>query len=254
MKKLDLSVGILSWKSDDVLDNTLKTYINNGLLDMVNDVTILFQEFSKKDYDIAVKYGLNLIGLNKNIGIGNGFKKLVINTNTNNILLLEHDWNLIENQLITYKRIEEGLNLLNNGFQCIRYRHQKKFGEPLFSKKYIGKELTEYDKIADNYGTHLLDSIYWCNPSIIFPEQIKFENGWFTTTSRWANFTNNPCLYKKEFYLSIIEPFMGIGIDLEYNISNWWSRQNFKVAQGNGLFKHNDFIKYGILKNNNLLI
>jgi hypothetical protein len=43
----------------------------------------------------------------------------------------------------------------------------------------------------------------------------------------------------------VIEPFMGEGIDLERKIAYWWPRQNFKVAHNEGLFKHNDYQKYG---------
>ena len=48
MEKLPISIGILSWKSGQTLVNTLTTYHDNGLFDLVNDVCILFQEFSKK--------------------------------------------------------------------------------------------------------------------------------------------------------------------------------------------------------------
>ena len=38
----------------------------------------------------------------------------------------------------------------------------------------------------------------------------------------------------------------GDGIDLEGNISKWWATQNYKVAHGEGLFKHNDLKKHGM--------
>ena len=54
------------------------------------------------------------------------------------------------------------------------------------------------------------------------------------------------CLYKKDFYLQVVDNFKGEFDLLENNISYWWARQNFKVAQGEGLFTHNDIQKYGI--------
>jgi len=56
--------------------------------------------------------------------------------------------------------------------------------------------------------------------------------------SKYANQTNNPCLYKKEFYLKNIAPFAGQGVDLEGKIDGWWQEQNFTVAHGEGLFTH----------------
>jgi hypothetical protein len=52
-------------------------------------------------------------------------------------------------------------------------------------------------------------------------------------------------LYKKDFYLKTVEQFAGEGIALEGNISKWWAKQDFKVAHGEGLFKHLDEGKYG---------
>jgi hypothetical protein len=101
MEKLPISIGILSWHSGQVLVDTLTTYHNNGLFDMVNDVTILFQEVTTQDIEIARHFGLNFIGLQKNIGIGMGILKLAQNAETDNFLILEHDWNLIENKETT---------------------------------------------------------------------------------------------------------------------------------------------------------
>ena len=79
MEKLPISIGILSWHSGQVLVDTLTTYYENGLFDIVNDVTILFQEFNEQDYQIAKHFGLNVIGMNSNIGIGKAFIKLTEN-------------------------------------------------------------------------------------------------------------------------------------------------------------------------------
>ena len=96
MDKLPISIGILAWNSGQVLVDTLTTYHQNGLFDMVNDTTILFQEFSEQDYQIAKHFGLDFIGLTKNIGIGQAFIKLTENAESDYVLVLEHDWNLIE--------------------------------------------------------------------------------------------------------------------------------------------------------------
>ncbi len=243
--KLPISIGILSWHSGQVLVDTLTTYHQNGLLNMVNDVTILFQEFNEQDYQIAKHFGLDFIGLTNNIGIGNAFIKLTENASTDNVLILEHDWNLIEDEFTTGHRLISGLQLLDNGYDAIRYRHRIQPGHPHFSFQYQGRELDYYDKEIECTSPHLLDSVHWCDPSINFPEHIKKDGEYFVTTSRWGNWTNNPTLYKKQFYLDTVRPFAGDGIELEGNISKWWAQQTYKVAHGEGLFKHNDWQKYG---------
>jgi len=245
MEKLPISIGILSWHSGQVLVDTLTTYYENGLFDMVNDTTILFQEFNEQDYQITKHFGLDCIGLTNNIGIGKAFIKLTENAQTDNVLVLEHDWNLIENAETTYDRLKSGLELLDGNIDVVRYRHRYQPGNPHFSFQYQGRELEYYDSEIECTSPHLLDSVHWCNPKESFPEHIGQSGEYFLSTSRYGNWTNNPCLYKKQFYLDIVKQFAGDGIALEGNISKWWAKQSYGVAHGEGLFKHNDWQKYG---------
>jgi hypothetical protein len=243
--KLPISIGILAWNSRQVLVDTLTTYYNNGLLDMVNDVTILFQEVTPQDIQIATHFGIDCIGLQENIGIGKAFKRLTESAQSEHVLILEHDWNLIEDKETTYNTLSKSILAIEMGLDVVRLRHRKDPGNPHFSFQYKGRELTYYDDWHEITSPHLLDSIHWCESDVEFPEQIQKLGDMFYTTSRYGNWTNNPCLYKKDFYLNVIEPFMGEGIDLERKIAYWWPRQDFKVGHNEGLFKHNDWQKYG---------
>lgn len=245
MKKLPISIGILSWHSGQVLVDTLTTYHNNGLFDMVNDVTILFQEVNQQDIEIASHFGLDFIGLQKNIGIGQAFIRLTENAKEDYVLVLEHDWNLIENRETTYKTLSQSVSAIELGLDVVRLRHRKNPGNPHFSFRHKGKELTYYDDEIGCTSPHLLDSLHWCEPNVEFPEYIQKIGDMFYTTSRYGNWTNNPCLYKKEFYLDTVKPFAGEGIALEGNISKWWAQQEYKVGHNEGLFVHNDWQKYG---------
>lgn len=245
MNKLPISVGILSWKSNQVLANTLKSYEKNGLLDMVTDVTIFFQEFNTEDRALAKQFGIKCIGSQANIGIGQAFTQLANNASQPWLMLLEHDFELIESKYITHKRLVQGLELLKSNIDVVRYRHRKKYGEPLFTKNaYKGHELEFWDSRAELNSVHLLDCIHWITKPEQLYKQITKEEGFFKTSSRWANWTNNPVLLQTNFYKDKISQFSGLGIDLEYNIHAWWPKQGFMVAQGEGLFRHNDFKKY----------
>ena len=72
MEKLPISIGILSWKSGQTLVNTLQTYFERQFLHQVNDVCILFQEVSEQDKQMLNHFGIPYIGLENNIGIGQG--------------------------------------------------------------------------------------------------------------------------------------------------------------------------------------
>ncbi len=247
MEKLPISIGILAWHSGQTLVNTLHSYYLNGLLEMVDDVTIFFQETTHEDIDIANHFSVNYIENDTNVGIGKAFIELAKNAKTDRILFLEHDWKLIEAKKTTYNRLSSGLELINNGFNLVKYRHRKTPGVPLFSQRpYQGNELNHYDSEMDLVSPHLLESIHWVdNPEVDFNEQITKQGEYFTTTSRWGNWSNNPGLFDTQFYINTVEPFAGGGIDLEGKIGGWWARQEFKVAHGEGLFKHEDLKKFG---------
>ena len=246
MNKLPISIGILSWHSGQTLVNTLYSYHVNGLLDMVEDVTIFFQETTDEDRKIASHYAIPFIESKENIGIGKALIELAKNAKTDNILFLEHDWKLIEDKKTTHNRLSSGVGLISNDYSMVRYRHRQNPGNPLFTyNPYYNNELTHYDDEMGLMSPHLLDSVHWCDPNQRFNDKIQQEGEYFTTTSRWGNWTNNPCLFNRKFYIDTVEPFAGKGIDLEGKIGGWWARQNFKVAHGEGLFKHEDLKKFG---------
>jgi hypothetical protein len=245
LTKLPISIGMLSWHSTDVLINTLTSYYENRLLDFTDDFVIFFQEFNEDDKKIAEHFGVSYIPSPSNIGIGQAFVELAKQAKYENLLILEHDWELIESTENTYNRLHSALELLKQGYKQIKLRHRKQPGVPLFSERaYKGKELEHYDKEIDLISPNLLSCIHWTeNPEDIF-KQINKQGEYFITTSRWSNWTNNPCLLKTKSYLEYVPPFAGKGIELEGKISYWWARQDFPVAHGEGLFMHNDFKKY----------
>ena len=244
MEKLPVSIGILSWNNVNTLRNTLKSYKKNGLLDLSEDIVILFQEITEADKAIAEEFKVKYIGLSDNVGIGNGIKLLAENAAYDQILFLENDWELVEKKEITFDRLKSGLLKIQTGFDVVRFRSRKNPGHPLFSIAHKGKELDYYDDWHQCTSPHLLESLHWLDPAEKFPDKIQKEGDEFVTTSRWANWTNNPFLINKHFLLDTILPFAGESVSFEKNIASWWVKQNFKIAQGEGLFTHNDLKKY----------
>jgi FkbM family methyltransferase len=244
---LPISVGILSWKSPQSLENTLESYKKNGLFDLVDDVCIFFQEVTNDDRRLAKKYNLPFIGLKENCGIGKAFVMLCEQADNPYIMLLEDDWELIEDKKTTRERLKSAVEMLEKDISVVRLRNRKNPGYPLHSENaYKGRELEHYDPTIDLISPHLMESIHWIEfPEKSFPEQITLQNEHFVSTSRWSNWTNNPCLYRKEFYTEIVSYYAEKGLLLEPEIGRWWARQNFKVAWGEGLFTHNDIDKYG---------
>lgn len=243
MSKLDLTLCILSWKSHKTLNNTLSSYKKNGLLELSNQRLIFFQEISEEDKTIATGYDLDFLGSKNNIGIGKAFSELVNNAKSDYILLLENDWELVEDISNVYKIISDSISFLKNDIaDVVRLRHRKNYGHPLWSKTaFEGNEL--------NGLTHILESIHWIeDPHLRFPDyikKIKGEPDWFRSFSKNASFSNSPSLYKKTWFMQNLFNFFyeSNNLWLEIDIREWWQNQNFKVVMGPGLFKHNDLDK-----------
>lgn len=250
MDKLPLSIGILAWNSGQTLVHTLTSYYYSGLLDLTDDIKLFFQEFSDDDRRIAEHFKIDYIPSKTNIGIGNAFIALAESAKYENFLILEHDWKLIENNKITQKRLENGIQLINRGIHTIRFRHRTTPGYPHFSEKYVNCNFDYFDPEIQTQSSHLLDSVHWVeNPEIKYPSQINkldfLDESYYLADSSVANWTNNPGLFKTQFFIDTLKPFTGEGIDLEGKISYWWARQNYTCAHGEGLFKHEDIQKYG---------
>ena len=222
MNNFPVSLCILSWKSVKTLRNTLQSYQKNGLLELSDDIKILFQEISHQDRKLAEKYEIKYIGLEKNIGIGKGISKLIENAKYDTILFLEHDWELIENQNVLLNRLQSGLSLLENGFDIIRYRSRKNPGFPVHSLRHKGKELDYYDTWHKVTSPHLLESLYWLDPAESFPDKIQKKDDCFITTARWANWTNNPFMLRKEFFFKNIYDIAVSSEHFERDIAEWW--------------------------------
>ena len=120
LTKLPISIGMLSWHSTDVLINTLTCYYENRLLDFTDDFVIFFQEFNEDDKKIAEHFGVSYIPSPSNIGIGQAFVELAKQAKYENLLILEHDWELIESTENTYNRLHSALELLKQGYKQIK--------------------------------------------------------------------------------------------------------------------------------------
>jgi hypothetical protein len=233
---MSLGIGILSWGSHLTLENALASYKNNGLLNIADEVRIFFNKITAKDKLIAEKYNIEYIGASDNIGIGKPIAKLVSMSRCNYFLFLENDWVLIENEEIVKRRIQTAIQILDNNIaDVVRLRHRLKYGDPLYTMIFKGKEM--------EHSEYLLDCIHWLDePEKEFPQFITKisinSDDWFLTSSRYAVYTNNPCIYKKNFLETHVIPFTIEGMAIEDDIFPWWRDQGFKICQGAGLFEH----------------
>jgi len=222
-----MTLAILSWGAHRTLINSLESYRAFGISD--SESIIFFQEITNTDRKIADKYGFKHIGSDRNIGIAQAYKALVKAATGDTFLFLENDWLALESG----ERLNKGLELLySDTVDVVRFRHRLIPGAPLWTLQYMDIEETKY--------SHLLDCVHWTeNPDERFDGHItKTSNGFYATSSRFANWTNNPTMFKTEFLIDHILPRIGTR-DIEVDLQDWWQEQSFMVAQDNvGIFTH----------------
>jgi hypothetical protein len=246
MNYIDISIGILAWRTPKTLKATLESYRKSGLFNISRDITLFLNEVHPEDLELANEFQVKVIANDKNVGIHQALQHLIREAKCPVFLFLEGDFKSIESEFVTRGRLAAGFEALVSG-ECdvVRYRHRKNYGEPNYSVQHFqGNELS-------NGFNHLLNSIYWRDrPDLDFPDHVNSltigSERWYTASSKNANFTNNPCLYRTIFFKDIVcsRP-TSLGIALEVEIQEWWQEQNFLVMQGEGLFQHSPLEESG---------
>jgi len=235
---LDLTLGILTYNAPNTLKKTLKS---------LDEIVPFFKEtliyvnpspITEQTLKICDEYRFDKIQVaEKNGWIGAGFGWLALNASANNILLLEDDFSLEERNIEKAKEIlTSAVSLVqNNIVDKVKLRHRKNPGNPLYSRWFAGQEL--------NALTHFGDCVHWREtPDLDFPQyctKISSNPLWYKFKSANCNYTNNPCIFKKDFYTKEIVPRFAIeNTDLETAATPWWTQQDYTVAMGDGLFCH----------------
>jgi len=259
MNKINFSIGILSWKGYDSLENSLFSYKKYGLSNMTDQKFVCLPEYSEEGIKIAEKYKYKPILIKQNLGILGGFKSLAENMPQGPILLLENDLELIENKKETFSQLQKSINLLNeHSFIQVRLRSRKSPGEPFVGlKKYKSywsdnivsrtKRFLRPSKARRLIGTSIY---YYAEPHKIHPNVVKkIDKNFYLVTSSVLNWANLAILVDRDVYLQTIikkaeqtklkKQINGFkNIEIELN-NPWWHKNEFKILVAPGLFKHN---------------
>jgi hypothetical protein len=234
---MGFTLAMLSWNAHKTLRNTLNSYRYFGLDKLADERIIFFQEISETDRIIANNFGYKAIGSDQNIGIAQAYKELVEKSTSDLFLFLENDWVLLDKPDDQITEAEEFLS--EEWVDVVRFRHRQFPGAPLWTLQYKGSELERPE--------FLLDSIHWTDPGkFVYYE----DNGhdwrpiikigpFYVTSAIYANWTNNPTMFRRGWLKKVILPRLG-NKDIEVDIQEWWREQpQILVAQGEGLFTHN---------------
>jgi hypothetical protein len=244
----NITICYLSWKRNDIFDQTLKSHLENGLFDLIlpENRLIFFQEISDQDKQLAEKYNCKFIGNKFNVGILNAFVELIENCKTEYFIFCENDWNLIENKETTFKVLQDSIKLCENDI-IVRLRSIKNPGIPLYSRP----ENIESWLLQDiSNFPYKLESLSWINePEKYYKtlEKVQLNTKWYICTLEHQKWSNNIFICKTSILKNTINELK------EYkNLDNYTGLEdtlinkiklNLKIAGGDGLFTHLDKIK-----------
>lgn len=243
-KKIDISLGLLSYNAPDTLKQTLQTYKDSGLLDISNDVFAILQKSDKQEDEtkICEKYNIRYIKLPDNGKMASGFKAIYENAKNDIIVFLENDF-------VNYSSKQEALDFLNNSIyfikeqniDLVRARSRKNAGEPNYGIPLFSN--IPQDEFKNH--THLSECIFWIDdPEKVYSDNIKRidpligDDKWYTSSSKHCNWTNNACVTSKSFFRDAILPHLSDSENIEATFTSIWAQQNYKCVYGPGLFTH----------------
>jgi hypothetical protein len=250
----NITIGILSWKSHKTLENTLKSYKDNGLLSLVHPV-IYFQERTEEDDTLAKSYGINdIIGTNENVGILQGFMKLVEHTKTKYFIFAECDFELVNNKERTSEILKECIHLIKkDGIDVIRLRDRENPGDPLFSRSIIpveGRHLNGHN-ISKNFPWKIETVHFLKDPEKKFPGDfnvIDKKHRWYRAVSKNNRWSNNVFIastaFLKDRVFSVLNARGGLSANGKnsantFNLEDYLSKtlKDYTIAAGPGLFQ-----------------
>ena len=109
------------------------------------------------------------------------------------------------------------------------------------------KHLKPYGDLPRTNASGLLYYNFISNPENMYPDvfnNYNTENKMWVLDSAYANYTENPCLYKRSWYINNIYKFNKVdGIKAENNVQSFWEKQNFKIGMSEGIFTHLDKVE-----------
>lgn len=235
-----IGLAILSWNKPHVLEKTLKSYKDFGFLDMFDEKIILLQENLPSSRMVAEKFDLTIYYTEKNIGIGKGNNLLIDKLTTDFFIICQEDFLLTKENF--KNQINNSIQLINNKtIDCCRLRNVINPGEPHYAYyRYLEPK-------GDLQYTHASECIYndfVVNPHQIYPEiynNFNIDKNMWILKSKYANYTENPCLYKREWYIKNIYPHNQIDDrGAELNVQKMWEKRDFNIGICEGIFTHND--------------
>lgn len=274
-----LSIIVLFHAEYESLRFAARSWVSNGLINIADELVIFLNGLPSPVATLLMARvpelravrdtgKLRVVPSSENMPLGLAIAKMVELAKYEYVLLLEKDWELIEPYDVVFSRIADSKVLLKEGVaDVVRHRHRINPGVPLHALiMHQGREesILRIQKNLLCYTHHWQDDptdsypgkgLMWkCGRGANQDADLD-EAHIFCATSEYCQWTNNPVLFKRRWFIDEVgnefrkqykiekdkegadSPFL----DFEY-YTNWrsyaWTDKNFTIAVGTGLFRH----------------
>ena len=246
--KNSITLSILSWKSPETLKNTLNSYKEKGLLNLVRS-SIYFQERNEQTDDIAREYGIEtILGTKENVLIRNAFITMVENTTTPYFIFAECDFVLTSSTEKMITVLEDCIKLMREAnVKLVRLRDQRNPGKPFYAPKLIREGQFSYEstphKLELVSTVENPEELMKTNFIIKAPPEYKYK--WYICDFKCTRWTNNIFIADTKFLKDVVLPYIKNPLydTMHANLEDLFFREESPLkeqlqAAGEGLFTH----------------
>ena len=248
--RLPISVIVVTHEKNAVLAEVLSSFIKGGLREAVDQVEVYDSAGQAVTESVCTSLGFSYTSCAVLHSLATAQNEAVQAVQSDYVLLLEDDSYLLSSPQHTYQVLRDSVRVLQaqGDVETVRLRHRERPGFPLYPEWFAGNE----NVVDKRVSPHLLNCVHWYeDPPSRIPQLEELTLGgvvgrWFGASHVHACYTNNPCLYRRKWWLQNVVPEnKGAGADNEENLkAPWMGLHPFRVAHGPGLFSHWDFEKH----------
>ncbi len=256
--RLDLSIGVLSWRAPETLNRTLGTYRHGRLAECAGEAVVFFNEIADSDEipPTAAADGWRRTGDARNLGLLGGMDALARAMTGRYLLMLQNDCPLVADADTTRRYLSDAVKLIADGTADIVRCRSRTFPGQGFAdaKKYaryhgdgLGPAVRRFFRPGKAH--RMIGRAPYAVPDADrrFPDHIKRHGEFLVVDSEVMNFSDQPFLISRALMLDLLDwakahpkkrTLNGFQV-LEINLNtSWWRQQHFKIAVGEGIFTH----------------
>jgi hypothetical protein len=211
-----LALVVITWRAPLSLRNSLRSWQENGLLELVDEKMLFINSPSEEDFSIAKEYDFDIYTTderNGNVMAGPALTYLVGNTSADYVLFMEKDFKLTADKATTKRELYHGMHMMARGVDVYRLRGHTDYpaeGMPDCCTPATPPTCPYHSnwKSGGYFGDHMNWLLLWCQPN-----PVEAANGRLAQCSSEpqapasycfgssdTNWSNNPLIMGKEWY------------------------------------------------------